>query len=201
MQHVYNKIAHEFDRTRYKPWTSVQNFLNSLPPNSSIGDIGCGNGKNMMMSPDSTVKGCDFSQSMVDICRSKHLDVVYGDVLDIPFDDETFDATICIAVLHHLSDYEKRMKALQELYRITKKGGQILVTVWAFEQESGCRRKFETQDVYVDWKDRKGTKLGTRYYHMFKKNELDGLLPGRNDYDVIYEKGNWVYKILKGRPS
>ena len=75
------------------------------------------------------------------------------------------------------------------------------ITVWAFEQESGCRRTFETQDVYVDWKDRSGTKLGTRYYHMFKKNELDELLMGKNDYNVIYEKGNWVYKISKGRPS
>ena len=45
---VYNKIANEFNNTRYRPWTFVENFLYNIPKNSIIGDIGCGNGKNML---------------------------------------------------------------------------------------------------------------------------------------------------------
>ena len=57
--------------------------------------------------------GCDFSQGSVDICKSKGLNTIYGDVLDIPYEDETFDYTICIAVIHHLSTEEKRQKAIK----------------------------------------------------------------------------------------
>ena len=59
--------------------------------------------------------GCDFSQGLVDICKSQGLNVIYGDVLDIPYEDETFDYTICIAVIHHLSTGEKRQKAIKKL--------------------------------------------------------------------------------------
>ena len=45
---VYDTIAEEFDNTRYRPWTCVEEFLNKVPENSVIGDIGCGNGKNML---------------------------------------------------------------------------------------------------------------------------------------------------------
>ena len=44
---VYNKISNEFNTTRYRPWTCVEEFLNQIPKQSIIGDIGCGNGKNM----------------------------------------------------------------------------------------------------------------------------------------------------------
>jgi tRNA (uracil-5-)-methyltransferase TRM9 len=37
---------------------------------------------------------------------------------------------------------------LQELKRIVRVGGQVLVTVWAFEQE---RKKYTEQDVMVKW--------------------------------------------------
>ena len=34
IKHVYDKIAREFDTTRYSIWTSVKKFLDSLPANS-----------------------------------------------------------------------------------------------------------------------------------------------------------------------
>ena len=45
---VYNKIANDFSRTRYKVWDGVKQFLDTIPVDSKIADIGCGNGKNMM---------------------------------------------------------------------------------------------------------------------------------------------------------
>ena len=43
---VYNKIAKEFSDTRYV-LGHVLKILDSVKPGSKIGDIGCGNGKNM----------------------------------------------------------------------------------------------------------------------------------------------------------
>ena len=51
---VYNTIASEFDTTRYRPWSCVEDFLDNIPKESVIGDIGCGNGKNMMYRKDET---------------------------------------------------------------------------------------------------------------------------------------------------
>jgi ubiquinone/menaquinone biosynthesis C-methylase UbiE len=48
IEQVYNKIAKEFDKTRVSVWSSVKNFLDALPVESTVLDIGCGNGKNML---------------------------------------------------------------------------------------------------------------------------------------------------------
>lgn len=189
---VYNHIAKEFDNTRYRPWSCVEEFLDNVPEQSFIGDIGCGNGKNMLYRSDCYNYGCDFSSELVKICLDKNLNVIEGDILNIPFEDNQFDYTICIAVLHHLSTEDKRKKAIDELKRVTKQGGKILILVWAYEQESNSRRKFTKQENFVDWKDKKGNLLGKRYYYVFKKNELETLVDNPKIIQKsFYEKSNW----------
>ena len=195
---VYNKIAKEFSNTRYRPWTCVESFLDKVEIGCKIGDIGCGNGKNMKYRVDCENYGCDFSEELVKICKGDGLDVVYGDILSVPFEDKQFDYTICIAVIHHLSTPEKRKKAIDEVIRVTKKGGRILLLVWALEQPENSRRKFEKQDNMVTWKSKKGDLMGERYYYVFKKDELENLI---NDSVTIvesfYELGNWGVVLEK----
>jgi len=191
VKNVYNQISEEFDNTRYRPWTCVENFLDKVPENSIIGDIGCGNGKNMLYRPDCINYGCDFSENLVEICKSKNLNIIEGNILDIPFEDNSFDYTICIAVIHHLSTVEKRKRAIEELQRVTKDNGEILILVWAFEQEQDSKRKFTEQDNMVDWKDKKGDILGKRYYYVFKENELESLIDSKYIVNSFYEKSNW----------
>tara|TARA_B100000131_G_C17976419_1_gene556696 strand:+ start:271 stop:891 length:621 start_codon:yes stop_codon:yes gene_type:complete len=188
---VYDKIASSFSNTRYRPWSCVENFLDNVPKGSTIGDIGCGNGKNMLYRKDCINIGCDFSENLVKICNDKNLNVITGDILNIPFSDNSFDYTICIAVIHHLSTPEKRKKAISELQRITKKDGKILILVWALEQENDSRRKFHKQENFVDWKDKKQNLLGKRYYYVFKKDELKSLIDDKYIIQSFYEKGNW----------
>ena len=198
VKNIYNKIANEFDNTRYRPWTCVESFLNQIPKGSTIGDIGCGNGKNMLYRKDCTNIGCDFSENLVSICIQKNLNVISGDILNITFKDNTFDYTICIAVIHHLSTEEKRKKAISELIRVTKPNGKILILVWALEQEPDSRRKFTQQNNMVEWKDKKQNLLGIRYYYVFKKNEIESLLPNNITLNLsFYEKGNWGIILSK----
>lgn len=194
----YNTTAEEFSNTRYRPWSCVESFLDNVNSNSKIGDIGCGNGKNMNYRKDCEFYGCDFSESLVNICKDKGLNVILGDVLNIPFKNDNFDYTICIAVIHHLSENEKRKKAIEELIRVTKKNGKVLILVWALEQEKDSKRKFKQQENFIDWKDKKQKLLGKRYYYVFKKNELESLVP--KNVKIIksfYEKGNWGIIIEK----
>ena len=67
--------------------------------------------------------GIDLCESFVNICKDKKLNVQLGNILNIPFDTESFDNCMSIAVIHHLDKFEDRVKALSELLRITKPGG------------------------------------------------------------------------------
>jgi len=51
---------------------------------------------------------------------------IIGDIHNLPFEDETQDAIICIAVLEHV---ENPILAFQEMYRSLKPGGQLFVYV------------------------------------------------------------------------
>ena len=42
---VYEEIAGHFSDTRHKPWPRVAQFIQSLPPDELLLDLGCGNGK------------------------------------------------------------------------------------------------------------------------------------------------------------
>ena len=198
VKNVYNSISNEFSNTRYRPWSCVEVFMESFQSGSIIGDIGCGNGKNMNGREDCSFYGCDFSEKLVEICRNKELNVIPGDTLNIPYRDQLFDFTLSIAVIHHLSTAEKRRKAIQELLRVTKVNGKVFILVWALEQEKDSRRKFTNQINYVDWKDKKGNLLGKRYYYVFKEKELESLIP--NNCKIVkkfYEKGNWGIILQK----
>ncbi|EPT25059.1 methyltransferase domain-containing protein [Toxoplasma gondii ME49] len=63
------------------------------------------------------------------------------------------DAVISIAVTHHLASEERRLRAIEELCRIARPGGLILITVWAERQEecSIGAREFKGKDVFVPW--------------------------------------------------
>ena len=62
---------------RYKAWPRVAAFIESLPRGSLIGDIGCGNGKNIPSCSEVGVAlACDLSIELCKICRSMGFEVV-----------------------------------------------------------------------------------------------------------------------------
>jgi SAM-dependent methyltransferase len=90
---VYNKIAQDFSRTRYKVWPSIKLFVESFPCDTKFLEIGSGNGKNMLLRPNDFT-GCDISEEFVKLCQNKGLNVIQADATDLPFDDDSFDATL-----------------------------------------------------------------------------------------------------------
>ena len=168
---VYNQIANDFSKTRYSVWSGVKKFLDTLPSNSSNIDIGCGNGKNMLYRDDITFTGLDISTEMVDICQSRGLNCITGDILHLPWDDNSFDNAISIAVIHHLETKEKRLKAIQEIFRIIKPNGKLLISVWSLKQPDNSKRKFTKPDEMVPFHNKDGS-IHYRYYHLYQENEL-----------------------------
>jgi len=188
---VYNKIAKPFDKTRAVLWNHITEFIKNIPDNSLVADVGCGNGKNMMLNNKCQFIGIDFTESFTTICSNKNLEVFLADTLKIPYRNNVFDYVISIAVIHHLSTPEKRLESILELIRIANIGGLIYILVWSFEQREDAKRKFEKQDELIPWKMKDITYY--RYYHLFVKDELFELCNGIKNIivkEVFYECGN-----------
>ncbi|PIA47998.1 hypothetical protein AQUCO_01400530v1 [Aquilegia coerulea] len=135
VHHVYDAIAPHFSSTRFAKWPKVSTFLSSLPQGSLVLDAGCGNGKYLGLNPNCYYIGCDISSSLINICAERGHEVVVADAVILPYRTGFGDASISIAVLHHLSTESRRRKAIEELIRVVRKGGLVLITVWAAEQE------------------------------------------------------------------
>ncbi len=194
VKQIYEYIASEFNVTRAYKWSWITNFINSLPKNSLIYDIGCGSGRNMDYS-DYRFIGFDNCESFIELCRNKGLKAYYSEITDIKIRDNSADALICIATFHHLSTYENRIKALQELKRIVKINGKILLSVWAKEQPKKTRITFDKYgDNIVFWK-----KKYPRYYYIFELDELKLLINeiGLNIDNEFYDCGNNIFILSK----
>lgn len=68
--------------------------------------------------------------------------------MELPFRNDSFDAVISLAVVHHFATTERRVLAIREISRILRVGGRVVITVWALEQR---HRRFESQDVLIPW--------------------------------------------------
>ncbi|KAK2741451.1 tRNA methyltransferase, has a role in tRNA modification [Myotisia sp. PD_48] len=172
---VYEDIASHFSSTRYKvgdglkfvnlmwinPWPIVERFLNDLSPGSIGLDIGCGNGKYLKVNSDIFIVASDRSQALATIASQHHPhSAIIADNLNLPHRDGKFDFAISIAVVHHLSLPERRVKAIASILETLRQpcptdpvGGKALIYVWALEQKAS-RRGWDAgddQDVMVPW--------------------------------------------------
>ena len=76
------------------------------------------------------VVGLELSRAFVDIARSNAkaagvgVDFHQGNVADIPFPPDTFEAIVCTAAFKNFKD---PVRALTEMYRVLKPGGSVLI--------------------------------------------------------------------------
>ncbi|KAG5672401.1 hypothetical protein PVAND_002532 [Polypedilum vanderplanki] len=153
---VYNEIGNHFSETRHTPWRKVENFINSLPEGSFLLDVGCGNGKYLGINEKITKFGCDRSDTLLNVCTHRNYNVFQCDCLQIPFIDESMDACISVAVIHHLSTKERRLQAISEMIRVLKTNGKALIYVWAKDQQKDNQKTLyllQHQEKNSDVKD------------------------------------------------
>jgi ubiquinone/menaquinone biosynthesis C-methylase UbiE len=55
------------------------------------------------------------------------VDFKFGNVLEIPFNDDIFDIVTCSSVLNNLPGEKNRVKALKEIFRVLKPGGKCML--------------------------------------------------------------------------
>ncbi|KAG0287329.1 tRNA methyltransferase, has a role in tRNA modification [Linnemannia gamsii] len=148
---VYQAIAPHFSATRYKPWPVVEEFLNTMPAGYVGADVGCGNGKYIGVNDKLFMVGSDRSSNLISICGERGHEAMVCDGLALPYRPQFFDFAISIAVIHHFISPERRVAAIEEILRIVRVGGRVLIFVWALEQTGKRDFDKETQDVFVPW--------------------------------------------------
>ena len=202
---VWDKIAKPWKTFMINPVPEVESFLRNKKGN--ILDMGCGSGRNFFKAKG-IIYGVDFSENMLRYAKeyadSLKLDVIlkraYLDKL--PFDANTFDNAIFISTLHCIDSEGKRKKTLKELYRVLKKNGEAMISVWDKEQK--IFRNFD-KDGYLSLKDENKEYL--RYYYLYDRKEFINLLKesgfkiikimDRNNAHGFYSKRNILVIVKK----
>ena len=192
---AYNIIAINFNETRPNPWDWQKKFMDEHIKDGFYYDIGCGGGRNLK---EGQSIGVDSCPEFVKIVQQKGLDCELADMTNLPFEDETADAVMCIAAYHHLSTVERRQTALNEMYRVLRPTGKMMISVWS-QKQPPTRKDKEPGNSLVPWRTKQKIKLCDRLYYIFKRDELENLFQEASFKIISYEwdYGNEVYILQK----
>ncbi len=150
--------------------------------------------------------GFDFSTKMCHLAKTtlRKLDIEEaitlrrGDLRKIPFETHSFDLIVCFSSIDHIPSREQRFRAIEEMARVTRPEGTIIITAPNINsllgyilhrpvQSSGIHRLYATAGR---WRDneyarildeesvlQEGGVLQYQWEHYFDGDELRSMLP------------------------
>ncbi len=150
---TYNAASDHFDDPALSFWNrfggrTVERL--ALRPGESVLDVCCGSGASALpaaarVAPTGRVVAVDLSNRLLDLCRAKaamrglmNVETRLGDMEQLDFADESFDAVVCVFGLFFASDMTR---AASGLWKRVRPGGRIAITTWGpgmFEPASGA---------------------------------------------------------------
>jgi len=141
----------------------LSKFLEKLVPQFGIQagqkvlDVGTGTGilvpyLTKAVGPKGSVTAIDFSEKMAQKCKEKHghlrnFTVEVGNIEEATFPPEQFDAVVCFGVFPHLKN---KVKALQNINRILKTGGKLVIAHALSSEELKVHHKNASEHVAHD---------------------------------------------------
>jgi ubiquinone/menaquinone biosynthesis C-methylase UbiE len=111
--------------------------LAQIKPGDYVLEVGCATGTlslaaKRQVGPAGRVFGIDIIPGMIEVSHKKaiqaELDVTFqlGSIDKIPFPNDNFDVVICSFMIFHMSE-KVRNKGIEEIYRVLKPQGKLLV--------------------------------------------------------------------------
>lgn len=190
----YNLIALNYARTRDFIPEDIKKLSELVLPGEKILDSGCANGRLLKLLKNKKVDyyGIDLSEKLIEIAKKNFPNEKFqvADALNLPFPENFFDKVFSVSVLHNIPSKEFQIQYLKETQRVLKKSGLLILRVWDFwRRKDGWKiflkytflkfirkSKLDFFDVFVPWKDSQGNILVQRYFHCFRKGELEDLI-------------------------
>jgi demethylmenaquinone methyltransferase/2-methoxy-6-polyprenyl-1,4-benzoquinol methylase len=142
VHHVFEKVYKKYDSMnsiisfqRHKAWRKdvmkrmqVEKGAKALDVCSGTGDWSVSLAE--AVGEDGEVIGLDFSKNMLSVAEEKkeeldlkQLQLVHGDAMEMPFNDQVFDYVTIGFGLRNVADYQT---VLKEMYRVVKPGGKVV---------------------------------------------------------------------------
>jgi len=173
---------------------SIEMVRTHLSSGCCVLDAGCGNGRHLLpLSRLYRAFGVDVSPTAVKLARSylKKSDRCAGyaasTITRLPFADRSFNGIVCIEVLQHLFDDERRM-AVGEFRRVLVPGGMLF-----FEAPGVEDLRYGGEEVESHTFLRKNGII----YHYFTKEEVTSLFDG---FEIVDIKDIKIEKRFRGKP-
>jgi SAM-dependent methyltransferase len=151
----------------------LESLTGSLGAGCRILDIGSGTGLNLRILEEyGKVFGIERSTEAIGFLKKRGLsDIACADAREsLPFSNDTFSAVTCLDVLEHVDDDEF---LLSEMYRVCKPGGNLVITVPAFQLfwsphdvALHHRRRYTKRQMLGRIKDTQCRILKATYYNM-----------------------------------
>ena len=147
--------------------TTIRYFDRLFLPGSSILDACAGTGRYSfyLANKGHVVTTCDLVEHHVNIIKSKpeatmlH-EISVCNVLDLSrFDENSFDAVLCMGAMYHLLSDKEKMQAIQECTKVCKPGGLVVLSylnyfaVVAAELQKGLGNLEEVLAAFEDGSD------------------------------------------------
>lgn len=142
-------------------------ILSYINDGDFILDVGCANGYSTMkyaMAKKCHAKGIDFSDSMIKDAKEEadnikdkiklELQFEVGDVSKLKEKDSQFDKVISKRCIINLPSWDLQKKALSELGRVLKQGGEILMSEASrqgWENMNKLRKEFNLNEIPQPW--------------------------------------------------
>ncbi|MCK5177687.1 MAG: class I SAM-dependent methyltransferase [Candidatus Aenigmarchaeota archaeon] len=180
-------------------------FFEKVPKNSKVLDFGCAWGRVPfeLQEKEYKVVGFDISKTQINRVKefSKESNQKYktkvqfdvADALDLPYEDNSFDACIMQAFMTTLINPEHRFKILDEAKRVLKKDGVLYMGVFGQTRENPKYK--ERYDSHFSLTKEKGTFIVTEdgtpntpelyRAHHYTKEELIILLKSRFNIEIF----------------
>ncbi len=167
------EAAHWWFVGRRRLFSTVIRSL-ALGADDRVLDIGTGAGTNLRMYEDlgfQNVTGTDFSWDALSYCREKSFGgLVQGRIERLPFPNDGFALITATDVIEHLDDDEA---ALDELGRVLRPGGRLIITVpcfdglWGWNDIIGHHRRRYKLPALSEKIERAGLHVQSSFYFNF----------------------------------
>ena len=105
-------------------------FLTQLVESGKVLDVCSGTGliSEGLIKKNYKVTSLDLSMNMLLIRKHlKKYSPVQGTSYELPFQSDVFDLVLSVAAFHHIAEKEKTNRTINEMKRVTKKGGVIVI--------------------------------------------------------------------------
>lgn len=152
----YDKMNSVISFQMHVQWRKDTMQRMGVKPGAKALDVCCGTADWTMalsdvVGPTGEVKGLDFSESMLQVGLEKtknidNIELIHGNAMELPFDDNTFDYVTIGFGLRNVPDY---MQVLREMHRVVKPGGMVVCLETSQSEIPGYRQLFRFYFKYI----------------------------------------------------